>query len=206
MTDVIQIHPDNPQHRLIIRCVDVIREGGVVAYPTDSGYALGCHLGDKSAHDRICQIRQVDAHHNFTLLCRDLSEVSLYAVFDTPVYRLLKAHTPGQYTFILQATREVPRRCIHPRRKTIGLRVPTHRIARDILATLNEPMLTTTLILPPDDDPLADPDEISRRLDGRVDLIVDGGWTGSRPTTVVNLMEFPYRVLRRGEGDPTDFE
>jgi tRNA threonylcarbamoyl adenosine modification protein (Sua5/YciO/YrdC/YwlC family) len=206
MTEVLHIHPDNPQKRLIDRAVGAIRDGGVVVYPTDSGYALGCRLGDKSAHDRICQIRLVDVDHNFTLLCRGLSEVSLYAVFDTPVYRLLKAHTPGPFTFILQATREVPRRCVHPKRKTIGLRVPVHRVALDLLAALNEPMLTTTLILPPDEDPLADPDEILRRLDGRVDLLVDAGWTGSRPTTVVNLMEFPYRVLRRGGGDPSDFE
>jgi tRNA threonylcarbamoyl adenosine modification protein (Sua5/YciO/YrdC/YwlC family) len=205
MTDYFKIHPENPQERLILKSVELLRSGGVVAYPTDSGYALGCHLGDKAAHDRLCDIRQTDTHHNFTLLCRDLSEASVYAVFDTPVYRLLKAHTPGQYTFVLRATKEVPRRCVHPKRKTIGLRVPTHRIPLAILAGLGEPMLTTTLILPPETLPLSDPAVIRERLDGRVDLIIDGGWCGPDPTTVVNLMEFPYTVLRRGSGDWSAF-
>jgi tRNA threonylcarbamoyl adenosine modification protein (Sua5/YciO/YrdC/YwlC family) len=205
MAEYFKIHPENPQERLILKSVALLRGGGVVAYPTDSGYALGCHLGDKAAHDRLCDIRQTDAHHNFTLLCRDLSEVSVYAVFDTPVYRLLKAHTPGQYTFVLRATKEVPRRCVHPRQKTIGLRVPTHRIPLAILAGLGEPMLTTTLILPPETLPLSDPAVIRERLDSRVDLIIDGGWCGPDPTTVVNLMEFPYTVLRRGSGDWSAF-
>jgi len=206
MADYFKIHTDNPQGRLIAKAVAILRNGGVVAYPTDSGYALGCHLEDKAAHDRLCDIRRVDADHNFTLLCRDLSEVSSYAVFDTPVYRLLKAHTPGPYTFILQATRDVPRRCVHPRRKTIGLRVPDHRIAQALLGELGEPLLSTTLILPPDTHPLANPPEIRKRLDRQVDLVIDGGWCGATPTTVVSMIEFPYAVLRRGKGDATAFE
>ncbi len=183
-----------------------LRDGGIIAYPTDSSYALGCHLGDKDAHDRLCQIRQVGGQHNFTLMCRDLSEVSAYAVFDTPVYRLLKAHTPGPFTFILRATKEVPRRLIHPKRKTIGLRVPGHRIAQAILEDLGEPILSTTLILPPDEFPMADPSEIRKMLENRVELVIDGGWCGADPTTVVNLMEYPYQILRRGKGDATAFE
>lgn len=184
----------------------LLRNGGIVVYPTDSCYALGCHLGDKGAHDRLCQIRQVGGQHNFTLMCRDLSEVSTYAVFDTPVYRLLKSHTPGPFTFILQATKEVPRRLIHPKRKTIGLRVPGHRIAQAILEELGEPMLSTTLILPPDEFPMADPAEIRKMLEKHVELVIDGGWCGSDPTTVVNLMEYPYQILRRGKGDASAFE
>jgi tRNA threonylcarbamoyl adenosine modification protein (Sua5/YciO/YrdC/YwlC family) len=206
MAETFKIHPENPQLRLIQKTVLIIRGGGIIAYPTDSGYALGCRLEDKSAHDRLCLIRQVDADHNFTLICRDLSEVSSYAAFDTPVYRLLKAHTPGPYTFILRATRDVPRRLVHPKRKTIGLRVPGHNIPRAILEELGEPMLSTTLILPPDDFPMADPAEIREKLDGQIELVIDGGWCGADPTTVVNLMEYPYRVLRRGRGSAAAFE
>jgi tRNA threonylcarbamoyl adenosine modification protein (Sua5/YciO/YrdC/YwlC family) len=206
LAEYYKIHPENPQRRLILKSAQFLREGGIVAYPTDSGYALGCHLGDKSAHDRVCQIRQVGEEHNFTLLCRDLSEVSAYAVFDTPVYRLLKAHTPGPYTFILQATKEVPRRLIHPKRKTIGLRVPGHRIAQAILEELGEPMISTTLILPPGDLPVSDPLEIRKKLEKQIELVIDGGWCGADPTSVVNLMEFPYRILRRGKGDVSAFE
>ena len=191
---------------MIQKSVQFLRDGGIIAYPTDSSYALGCHLGDKDAHDRLCQIRQVGGQHNFTLMCRDLSEVSAYAVFDTPVYRLLKAHTPGPFTFILRATKEVPRRLIHPKRKTIGLRVPGHRIAQAILEDLGEPILSTTLILPPDEFPMADPSEIRKMLENRVELVIDGGWCGADPTTVVNLMEYPYQILRRGKGDATAFE
>jgi tRNA threonylcarbamoyl adenosine modification protein (Sua5/YciO/YrdC/YwlC family) len=206
MAEYFKIHPENPQLRLIYKSVQMIRDGCIVAYPTDSGYALGCHIGDKSAHDRLCQIRQLDAHHNFTLICRNLSEVSTYAVFDTPVYRLLKAHTPGPYTFILQANKEVPRRLVHPKRKTIGLRVPDHRIPQAILAELDEPMLSTTLILPPDEFPMTDPLEICKRLKMQIELVIDGGWCGADPTTVVNLMEYPYQILRRGKGDAEAFK
>jgi tRNA threonylcarbamoyl adenosine modification protein (Sua5/YciO/YrdC/YwlC family) len=206
MSEYYKIHPDNPQLRLIQKSVGLIRDGGIIAYPTDSGYALGCHLGDKNAHDRLCQIRQVGGGHNFTLICRDLSEVSAYAVFDTPVYRLLKANTPGSYTFVLQATREVPKRLVHPRRKTIGLRVPDHGIVQALLKELGEPMLTTTLILPPDEIPMADPVEIRNRLDKQIDLVIDGGWCAAEPTTVVNLIEYPYQILRRGKGDASAFE
>lgn len=206
MAEYFKIHPDNPQLRLIQKSVQFLRDGGIIAYPTDSSYALGCHLGDKDAHDRLCQIRQVGEQHNFTLMCRDLSEVSTYAVFDTPVYRLLKSHTPGPFTFILQATKEVPRRLIHPKRKTIGLRVPGHRTAQAILEELGEPMLTTTLILPPDEFPMADPAEIRKMLEKRIELVIDGGWCGADPTTVVNMMEYPYQILRRGKGDTSAFE
>jgi len=206
MAEYYKIHPENPQLRLVQKSVRLLRDGGIVAYPTDSGYALGCHLGDKSAHDRLCQIRQVGEEHNFTLICRDLSEVSTYAVFDTPVYRLLKSHTPGPYTFVLQATKEVPRRLIHPKRKTIGLRVPGHRIAQAILEELGEPMLSTTLVLPPDEFPMSDPLEIRKKLEDQIELVIDGGWCGADPTSVVNLMEYPYLVLRRGKGDVSAFE
>jgi tRNA threonylcarbamoyl adenosine modification protein (Sua5/YciO/YrdC/YwlC family) len=206
MSEYYKIHPDNPQLRLIQKSVQILRDCGIIAYPTDSGYALGCHLGDKNAHDRLCRIRQVDEHHNFTLICRDLSEVSTYAVFGTPVYRLLKAHTPGAYTFILQATKEVPRRLIHPKRKTIGLRIPQHRIPQAILEELGEPMLSTTLILPPDGSPMTDPLEIRKRLEEQIELVIDGGWCSADPTTVVNLMEYPYLILRRGGGDTAVFE
>lgn len=206
MPEYYKIHPENPQLRLIQKSVRLLRDGGIVAYPTDSGYAVGCHLGDKNAHDRLCQIRQVGGEHNFTLICSDLSEVSAYAVFDTPVYRLLKSHTPGPYTFVLQATKEVPRRLIHPKRKTIGLRVPGHRIVQAILEELGEPMLSTTLILPPDESPMADPLEIRKRLERQIELIIDGGWCGAYPTSVVNLMEYPYQILRRGRGDVSAFE
>jgi tRNA threonylcarbamoyl adenosine modification protein (Sua5/YciO/YrdC/YwlC family) len=206
MTEYYKIHHDNPQLRLVQKSVQLLRDGGLVAYPTDSGYALGCHLGDKSAHDRLCRIRQVGDEHNFTLICRDLSEVSAYAVFDTPVYRLLKSHTPGPFTFILRATKEVPRRLIHPKRKTIGLRVPDHAIVQAILGELREPMLSTTLILPRDELPMADPFEIRKRLENQIELVIDGGWCGADPTSVVNLMDYPYRILRRGKGDVAAFE
>lgn len=205
MSQYFRIHPDNPQLRLVRQAVAIVRRGGVLAYPTDSAYALGCQLGDRSAMGRICQIRDLDAKHNFTLICRDLSEVGKYAYFDTPVFRLLRANTPGAYTFILRATKEVPRRLMHPRRKTIGVRVPDHRILQALLSELDEPMLTTTLILPGEDLPMSDPVEIRERLEREIDLVIDGGVGGAEPTTVVDMLEDVPQVVREGKGDPAPF-
>ncbi|MES2918912.1 MAG: L-threonylcarbamoyladenylate synthase [Pseudomonadota bacterium] len=205
MSQYFYIHPDNPQVRLVKQAVALIREGGVVAYPTDSAYALGCHIGDKPALERIIRLRELNDRHNFTLLCRDLSEIANYARVDNATYRLLKAHTPGAYTFILAATSEVPRRILHPKRKTIGIRVPDHAICQALLAELNEPLLTTTLQMPGDADPLNDPEEIRERLGSRLDLIIDGGYGALEPTTVVDLSGEEPVVLREGRGDPSPF-
>lgn len=201
MSQYFRIHPENPQARLIHQAVDIIRKGGVVAYPTDSAYALGCHIGDKRALDRICSIRRLEEGHNFTLICRDLSDLGVYAKVNNSAYRLIKAATPGPYTFILQATREVPRRLVHPKRKTIGLRVPNNPICMDLLTELAEPMMTTTLILPGDQYPLTDPAEIRELLEHQVDLIIDGGFSGLESTTVVNLEEQVPEIIREGCGD-----
>ncbi len=205
MSQFFKIHPDNPQLRLVRQAVAIVRQGGVVAYPTDSAYALGCQLGNRSAIDRICQIRNLDAKHNFTLICRDLSEVGKYAYFDTPVFRLIRTNTPGAYTFILRATREVPRRLMHPRRKTIGVRIPDHRILQSLLVELDEPMLTTTLILSGEGLPMSDPVEIRERLEREIDLIIDGGFGGAEPTTVVDMLDDVPNVVREGKGDPSPF-
>lgn len=205
MAQYFQIHPLNPQSRLIKRAVSIVRAGGVIAYPTDSSYALGCHLGDKQAMERIRRIRRVDDGHNFTLVCRDLSELAQYARVGNAEYRLLKANTPGPYTFILPATREVPRRLQHPKRKTIGLRVPDHVIAQSLLAELNEPLMSSTLILPGEELPLSDPEEIRDRLEHGLDLVIDGGFCGLDPTTVLDLQEGVATVLRQGKGDASRF-
>jgi tRNA threonylcarbamoyl adenosine modification protein (Sua5/YciO/YrdC/YwlC family) len=205
MSQFFQIHPDNPQKRLIDQAVQLVREGGVIVYPTDSGYALGCHIGDKQALDRIIAIRRLDDRHNFTLVCRDLSEISTYAKVDNTQYRLLKASTPGAYTFIMQATREVPRR-IQSRRKTIGMRVPDNAIAMALLEGLGEPLMSTTLILPGETIPETDPYEIRNTLEHAVDLIIDGGYGSLEPSTVVDLTEEVPQLLRIGLGDPTPFE
>ncbi|MHB8727875.1 MAG: L-threonylcarbamoyladenylate synthase [Sulfuricaulis sp.] len=205
MAQYFQIHPTHPQPRLIKRAVEIVRQGGVIAYPTDSSYALGCHIGDKTAMERIRRIRRVDERHNFTLVCRDLSEVAQYARVSNADYRLLKANTPGAYTFILPATREVPRRLQHPRRKTIGLRVPDHVIAQALLAELNEPLMSSTLILPGESLPLSDPGEIRSRLEHDVDLVVDGGFCGLEPTTVIELEDGQATVARAGKGDNARF-
>ncbi len=200
MSQFFQIHPDNPQQRLIDKAVEIINGGGVIVYPTDSGYALGCHPGDKAAMERIRSIRQVDARHNFTLVCRDLSEIALYAKVENSVYRLIKNHTPGPYTFILKATKEVPRRLQNPKRKTIGLRVPGNRIAQTLLETLSEPLMSSTLILPGDDMPLTDPYDIRDTLEHSLDLVIDGGYCGFEPTTVVEFTDDVPVVVRRGQG------
>ncbi len=205
MVETLHIHPDNPQARLLSKVADIVRNGGLVAYPTDSAYALGCHLGDKDAVDRIRRIRDLDKHHNFTLVCRDLSELGSYAKVDNQVFRLLKAHTPGPYTFILNATSEVPRRLMHPKRKTIGLRVPDNAITQGLLAELGEPLMSVTLILPGDEYPLSDPDDIRDRLGARIDALVDGGCGSLEPTTVIDLSGAEPQLLRRGMGDPEPF-
>jgi len=201
MAQYFQIHPTHPQLRLIKRAVEIVRHGGVIAYPTDSSYALGCHIGDKAAMERIRRIRRVEEDHNFTLVCRDLSEVAQYARVGNADYRLLKANTPGPYTFVLPATREVPRRLQHPKRKTIGLRVPDHVIAQALLAELNEPLMSSTLMLPGERQPLSDPEEIRQRLEHDVDLVIDGGFCGLEPTTVIEIEEGRATVVRQGKGD-----
>ncbi len=206
MAQFFQIHPEDPQPRLIHRVGDIVREGRVIIYPTDSSYALGCGIGEKSALDRIRAIRRVDNKHNFTLVCRDLSEITTYAKIDNRDYRLLKSLTPGAYTFIHKATKQVPRRLQHPKRKTIGIRVPDHPIAQALLAELGEPMMSTTLILPDDDMPLTDPYEIRDILDYAVDMIIDGGYCGFEPTTVVDMTGDTPEMVRRGKGDARLFE
>lgn len=204
----LQIHPDDPQHRHLVRAGEIVRDGGVIAFPTDSCYALGCHLGDKTAVDRIREIRRVDERHHLTLMCRDLSEIAQYARVDNAQYRLLKACTPGSYTFILEGTKELPRRVLHPKRKTIGLRVPDHRVALALLAELGEPLLTTTLMLPGDEAPLTEGWDIQDRLDGHLDLILDGGHCGTEPTTVIDLTGGSPVLVRAGRGrlDPFAFD
>ena len=206
MSQFFQIHPDNPQARLINQVVDIVKRGGVIVYPTDSGYALGCLVGDKAAQERIRRIRQLDDRHNFTLVCRDLSEIALYAKVENDAYRLLKNLTPGPYTFILKATREVPRRLQNPKRKTIGLRVPDNRIAMALLEALGEPLMSSTLILPGEELPLTDPYDIRDTLEHSLDLIIDGGYCGFEPTTVVDLESGEPVVVRKGLGDTSMFE
>jgi tRNA threonylcarbamoyl adenosine modification protein (Sua5/YciO/YrdC/YwlC family) len=196
-----ELHPVNPQVRLIRRAADVIRGGGVIAYPTDSCYALGCHIGDKDALERVRRIRQADRHHHFTLMCRDLTEIGRYARIDTWQFRLLKLGTPGAYTFLLPATRETPRRLQHDKRRTIGIRVPDHVVPRMLLEELGEPIMTSTLMLPGDEQPLNDGREIEQRLAHELDLVLDGGPCGLEPTTVIDLAVQPPAVLRAGKGD-----
>jgi len=205
MSQFFEIHPENPQPRLIQKAVDLIRGGAVIAYPTDSAYALGCHIGDKKALERIHAIRRVDAKHNFTLVCRDLSEIATYAKVDNAVYRFLNAHTPGAYTFILKASREVPRRLYHPKRRTIGIRVPDNKIVLALLEQLNEPLMSSTLILPDKTLPMTEAYEIRQELEHQLDLVIDGGHCGLEPTTVVDLTEHEPKVIRVGCGDPTPF-
>ncbi len=206
MAQFFQIHPENPQARLVRRTVEILLEGGVIVYPTDSSYALGCQIGEKSAMERIRRIRRLDDKHNFTLVCRDLSEIATYAKIDDQAYRMLKSLTPGAYTFIHEATKQVPRRLLHPKRKAIGMRVPDNEICRALLSELNQPILSTTLILADDDQPLTDPYEMREILDKHVDLVIDGGFCGLEPTTVVDMMADPPALVRRGKGDSTLFE
>jgi tRNA threonylcarbamoyl adenosine modification protein (Sua5/YciO/YrdC/YwlC family) len=200
VTQYFSVHPTHPQRRLLAQAADIVRSGGVIVYPTDSTYALGCHIGDKDALDRIRAIRRLDTLHHFTLVCRDLSELSNFARVDNTSYRILKHYTPGPFTFLLHASREVPRRLVHPKRRTIGIRVPNHVIAQELLEVLAEPLMSTSLILPGTALPLTDPEEIRDRLDHQVDLIIDGGACGLTATTVVDLTETPPVVVRPGLG------
>lgn len=201
MSQYFQIHPENPQKRLLRQAVDIVRDGGVVVYPTDSSYAIGCLLDDKTAMERIQRIRQLNDKHNFTLVCRDLSEISHYAQVDNINYRLLKTLTPGAYTFILKATREVPRRLQNPKRKTIGIRIPDHVVAQAFLQELNEPLVSSTLILPEEDLPMTDPYQIRVYLEHQVDLVMDGGFCGHDPSTVIDLTGERPVILRQGKGE-----
>lgn len=202
---IINIHPDDPQPRLIRQAVDVLRDGGIIIYPTDSTYALGCHIGEKNALERIRWIRQIDDRHNFTLMVPDLSSIATYARVNNSAFRLLKACTPGPYTFILPATPEVPRRLMHPKRKTIGIRVPENNVAQALMAELDGPLMSTSLILPDEEHPLSEVYELEDRMANLVDLILESGACGLEPTTVVDLVEGVPRVIRTGLGDTAPF-
>ncbi len=205
MSQFFYIHPENPQPRLLKQACELIRQGEVVVYPTDSGYAIGCQMDDKKALDQLCRIRQIDKQHNFTLMCRDMSELSVYAKVDNVAFRQIKNNTPGPYTFVLKATREVPRRLQNPKRKTIGIRVPDNVIALKLLETLDEPLMSTSLILPGNTMAESDPDVIRDYLEKQVGLIIHGGYLGEQPTTVVDLSEGAATIVRKGSGDPSVF-
>ena len=206
VSQYLSIHSENPQERLITKAVDSLRRGGVMIYPTDSVYAIGCQLGDKSALERIRSIRQLDKNHNFTLVCRDLSELGSYARVENSAFRLLKSKTPGPFTFILNATSEVPKRLQHPKRKTIGIRVPNSAIVKALLEELREPIMSVTLTMPDDQYPLTDPYEIKQLMNHHVDVIIDGGYCGLEPTTVIDLTDHRPQLLRQGAGDFSAFE
>jgi tRNA threonylcarbamoyl adenosine modification protein (Sua5/YciO/YrdC/YwlC family) len=206
MSQYLQIHPQNPQLRLIRLAAEILRDGGVIVYPTDSCYALGCAIGNKEAMQRIRRIRDAGKNHTFTLVCRDLSEISIYARVENAAYRLLRSHTPGPYTFILPATREVPKRLQDPSRRTIGIRVPDHPVPLALLEELGAPLMSSTLVLPGDDLPLSDPQEIRARLEHQVEAVLDGGNCGLVPTTVVDLVGDAPRVIRAGKGSVTGLE
>ena len=205
MSQFFAIHSTHPEARLIKRAVDIVRKGGVIAYPTDSCYAIGCHIGDKHAMERMRRIRGVDERHHFTLMCRDLSDIGIFAKVDNAQYRLLKAYTPGTYTFILGATRELPRRLAHPKRATVGVRVPEHPVTRALLTELDEPLLSSTLMLPGEGEPLNDAETIRKKLEHQLDLILDGGACGVEPTTVIDLSGDAPILVRRGKGDIAPF-
>jgi len=206
VSQFFQIHPENPQARLIAQAVAIIRSGGVIVYPTDSCYAMGCHIGDKSAAERIRRIRRLAPDHDFSLMCRDLTEVGVYAKLDNPAFRLIKGLTPGPYTFILNTTKEVPRRLLTPKRKTLGIRIANNHIVTDLLAALGEPMISTTLHLPNEEFPMTDPYDIRDTLSSQVDLVIDGGYCGIETTTVVDMVNDVPKVLRAGLGDISVFE
>jgi tRNA threonylcarbamoyl adenosine modification protein (Sua5/YciO/YrdC/YwlC family) len=206
MSQFFYVHPDNPQGRLMKQAAEIIKQGGVIVYPTDSGYALGCHLGDKKALERICQIRDIDKNHNFTLVCQDLSQLSEYTRMDNSIFRLLKNNTPGAYTFIFKGSKEVPKRLLNPKKKTIGIRVPDNNIAQALLAELAEPIMSTRLIMPGKDMTENEPEQIRDLLEHQVDLILHGGYLGEHPTTVIDFSNDDIEVIRVGEGDPTPFQ
>lgn len=206
MSQFFHIHPDNPQGRLITQTVQIIRSGGVIVYPTDSGYAIGCGLGDKRAMERIAQIRDLDKNHNFTLVCKDLSEIATFARVDNSAFRIIRSLTPGPYTFIFKGTKEVPKRLLNDKKKTIGIRVPNNNIALAILEELGEPLMSSSLLLPGDEFSESDPDDIRTQLEKRVDLIIHGGYLGENPTSVVDFSDDEPVVLRVGEGDVSQFD
>ena len=206
MSQFFYVHPDNPQGRLMKQAADMIHQGGVIVYPTESGYALGCHIGDKKALERICRIRGIEKNHNFTLVCKDLSELSEYARVDNSIFRLIKNNTPGAYTFVFKGTKEVPKRLLNPKKKTIGIRIPENTIAQALLAAVDEPIMSTTLIMPGEDTAEFDPEHIRDILEHQVDLIINGGYLGEKPTTVIDFSEDKSDILRVGQGDPTPFE
>jgi len=206
MSQFFYVHPDNPQGRLMKQAADIIKQGGVIVYPTDSGYALGCHLGDKKALERICRIRDINKDHNFTLVCQDLSQISEYTRVDNSAFRLLKNNTPGAYTFIFKGSKEVHKRLLNPKKKTIGIRVPDNTIAQALLTELAEPIMSTSLIMPGQDMAEYDPEQIRDLLEHQVDLIVNGGHLGEHPTTVVDFSNDSIEIIRVGEGDPSPFE
>ena len=205
MSQFFQIHADTPQNRLVKQAVEIIQKGGVVIYPTDCAYAIGCHLGDKKAVDRIRQLRMLDEKHDLTLICEDLSQIATYARVDNEAYRILKSHTPGAYTFILKATKEVPKMLMHPKKKTIGIRVPDNTIIQAILNELGEPMLTSSLVMPSDEYPMTDPYDIRQPLDNNVDLIIDGGYCGMEPPSLISMLDGEITVLRQGLGPVDEF-
>jgi len=206
MSQFFYVHPDNPQGRLMQQAVAILNQGGVIVYPTDSGYALGCHLGDKKALERICQIRKIEKNHNFTLVCQDLSQLSEYARVDNSAYRLLKNNTPGAYTFIFKGSKDVPKRLLNPKKKTIGIRVPDNNICQALLAELAEPIMSTSLIMPGENMAECDPEQIRDLLEHQVDLIIHGGYLGEHPTTVIDFSNDDIEILREGEGDPSPFQ
>jgi len=205
VAQLFAIHPTHPQARLVRRAADIVRNGGLIAYPTDSCYALGCHLGDVRALERLRRVRGIDERHHLTLMCRDLSEIGTYAIVDDARYRVLKRVTPGSYTFILRARRQVPRRLMHPKKKTVGVRVPGHPVAHALLVELGEPMLSATLSLPGEAQPLGDPEEIRSRLEHQLDLVLDAGASGVEPSTVIDLSGDAPLVLRKGKGSLAPF-
>jgi tRNA threonylcarbamoyl adenosine modification protein (Sua5/YciO/YrdC/YwlC family) len=206
MAQYFQIHAQNPQTRLIKQAAEIVRQGGLVAYPTDSSYALGCHLDDKRAVDRIRKIRKLDRHHNFTLMAADLKQVSQFAKIDNEQYRLLKSLTPGPYTFILDAKRSVPNRLVHPKRRTIGVRIPDNAIVRDLVTELGEPFMSSSLIMPGAEIAMGDPDRIREVLEHDIDLVIDGGIVGNEPSSVIDWHDKRLRILRRGAGDVSFLE
>jgi len=206
MAKYFDVHPDNPQPRSIAAVAGIVRDGGLIAYPTDSCFALGCQLGNKDGLDRIREIRRLEPGHPFTIVCRDFQQLGQFVQINNALFRILKAATPGSYTFILPATKEVPRRLMHPRKKTVGVRIPDHVVAQAILAELGEPMLSTTLTLPGDDEPLTQGWEIKERLDHAIDAVIDSGECGTVPTTVIDFSTGEPEILRRGAGDPSRFE
>ncbi len=205
MSHFFTIHPDDPQERLIAQAMEIVSKGGVIAYPTDSGYALGCRMGDKTALDRIRAIRRIDDKHHMTLICQDLSELSLYARVDNTAFRMIKNNTPGAYTFILEASKEVPKRLMHPKKKTIGLRIPATPIIQAMLGALREPLLSSSLILPGEADPMVDPYDIRDTLEHALDVVIDGGYCGVEPTTIVSFLGEMPEIIRQGSGDASPF-